>query len=79
MNSININSCKPQRHKIKSTKQKLSKMGKGKPRTRRTHVNQAGDSGQGVAILKTWSPETEAGAGSQPESCGNVRKMLTAV
>lgn len=54
-------------------------MGKGKPRTRRTHVNQAGDGGQGAAILKTWSPETEAGAGSQPESCGNVRKMLTAV
>lgn len=53
--------------------------GRGKPRTGRKHFNQAGGGGRGAATLKTWSPETEAGAGSQPESCGNVRKMLTAV
>jgi hypothetical protein len=31
------------------------------------------------AILKTWLRGTEAGAESRPASCGNVRKMLTAV
>lgn len=31
------------------------------------------------AILKTWLPGRAAGAGSRPESCGNVRKMSTAV
>lgn len=31
------------------------------------------------AILKTWLRGRAAGAGSRPESCGNVRKMLTAV
>lgn len=51
----------------------------GKPRTRRKHFNQAEDGGRGEAILKTWSPETKAGAGSPPASCGNVRKMLMAV
>lgn len=75
MNSININSCSHGGTKLKSTKQKLSKRGRANQEPEgNTSIKQARGGLGGGAILKTWSPETEAGVASQPASCGNVRK-----
>lgn len=57
-------------------------MGEGgtkKSENRNTTQTDQGGANEAKAILKTWSRGTAAGAGSRPESCGNVRKMLTAV
>lgn len=80
MNSININSCSHGGTKLKSTKQKLSKRGRANQEPEgNTSIKQGHGGRGGGAILKTWSPETEAGVVFQPASCGNVRKKLMVV
>lgn len=80
MNSININSCSHSGTKLKNKKKSFPSGGRANQEPEgNTSIKQGHGGRGGEAILKTWSPETEAGVASQPASCGNVRKKLMVV